>query len=197
MTITTGILLFDGFEELDAVGPWEVWTMGSMPGDTAVSIAERPGEITAAKGMRFVPEHHFDDPALPALDVLVVPGGQGTRREATNEVMLDWIAEMARRCTWTTSVCTGSLLLHAAGVATGKTVTTHWAYVDELRARGNVTVRDDVRWVRDGTVVTSAGVSAGIDMALWVLGQVHGPDHARATQRLMEYDPAPPYAAAV
>jgi putative intracellular protease/amidase len=197
MTITTGILLFDGFEELDAIGPWEVWGAGRLPGDAVVSIGARPGEIVAAKGLRVLPEYSLADLRLPALDVLVVPGGQGTRVEVNNTTLLDWIAEIAQQCTWVTSVCTGSLLLHASGVAAGRTVTTHWAFVEEFRKRENVTVRDDVRWVRDGNIVTSAGVSAGIDMSLWVLGQVQGADHARATQRFMEYNPAPPYAAAV
>ena len=94
-----------------------------------------------------------------------------------------------------TSVCTGSLLLTEAGPAAGRRVTTHWGFVDQLTARGKATVLQNVRYVREGNVVTAAGVSAGIDMALWLTGQMHGVAHARATQRLMEYDPAPPYAA--
>jgi transcriptional regulator GlxA family with amidase domain len=96
-----------------------------------------------------------------------------------------------------TSVCTGALLLHEAGFARGKRVTTHWAFVESLRARGEVTVLEGRRYVRDGNVVTSAGVSAGIDMTLWLVGQVHGVDHARAVQKAIEYEPAPPYSAEV
>ncbi len=129
--------------------------------------------------------------------MLLVPGGIGTRREVQNPEMLAWIAKTASTCKWITSVCTGSLLLTEAGPALGKRVTTHWGFVDQLAARGKATVLKDVRYVRDGNVVTSAGVSAGIDMALWLVGQMHGVNHARATQRGMEYDPAPPYMAEV
>jgi transcriptional regulator GlxA family with amidase domain len=198
MAITTGILLFDDAEELDFVGPWEVFTMARMNGhedDRVVTIAERAGPVRAAKGMRVIPDHSFAD--APALDVLVVPGGMGTRKEVENPAVLDWLRKAAEPCRWVTSVCTGSLLLHGAGLARGKRVTTHWAFVTQLRARGDIEVLERVRWVRDGNLVTAAGVSAGIDMALWVVGQLHGPDHARITQRLMEYDPAPPYAAEV
>ena len=94
-----------------------------------------------------------------------------------------------------TSVCTGSLLLHEAGFARGRRVTTHWGFVETLRRRGDVTVLDDVRYVRDGNLVTAAGVSAGIDMALWLVGQLHTPELARSVQRYIQYDPAPPYAA--
>jgi transcriptional regulator GlxA family with amidase domain len=96
-----------------------------------------------------------------------------------------------------TSVCTGSLLLHAAGLAQGKRITTHWKFVDALRERGGAEVIEGVRYVRDGNLVTAAGVSAGIDMALWLVGQIHGPSFAREAQRRMQYDPAPPYAAEV
>jgi transcriptional regulator GlxA family with amidase domain len=96
-----------------------------------------------------------------------------------------------------TSVCTGSLLLQGAGLAAGKRITTHWAFVETLRQRGGATVLDDVRYVRDGNLVTSAGVSAGIDMALWLVGQLYDVTHARNVQRVMQYDPAPPYTADV
>lgn len=127
-----------------------------------------------------------------------MPGGHGTRREVGNRILLDWIAAVASSCTWVTSVCTGSLLLAAAGPARGKRVTTHWAAVDEVRGRGEAgEVLTDVRYVRDGNVVSSAGVSAGIDMALWLVGQLFEPAFARAVQRRMEYNPAPPYAGEV
>jgi len=198
MPLTTGILLFEGMEELDVVGPWEVFTMARMAGhesDRVVAIAERPGPVRAAKGLRMIPDCSFAD--APALDVLVVPGGQGTRTEVENPVLLEWLRKAAEPCTWVASVCTGSLLLHGAGLARGKRVTTHWGFVAQLRERGDVEVLEKVRYVRDGNLVTSAGVSAGIDMALWLVGQIHGVAHARLTQKLMEYDPAPPYAAEV
>lgn len=195
MPFTTGVLLFDDAEELDFAGPWEVFTMARMKGDRVVTIAERDQPIRAAKGLRVLPDHTLAD--APPLDVLVVPGGEGTRREVENPAVLDWIKSAAANCTWVTSVCTGSYVLHAAGLVADRQVTTHWGFVDQLREQGNVTVLENVRYVRDGNVVTAAGVSAGIDMSLWVVGQLYGIPHARVVQRLMEYDPAPPYAAEV
>lgn len=195
MGLTIGILLYDDTEELDWAGPWEVFTMAARDGDSVVTIAEGPGPIHCRKGLRVLPDHTFDD--APALDVLVVPGGLGSRIEVDNPVLLDWIASVVEECTWITSVCTGSFLLHAAGPARGKRVTTHWASIDRLRAEGDVTVLEHVRYARDGNVVTAAGVSAGIDMALWIVGQVYDVEHARFTQRAMEYEPAPPYQAEV
>ena len=195
MSITTGILLFDGVEELDFAGPWEVFAMARAEGDAVVTIAERTDPIRGAKGLRVLPDHTFDD--APELDVLVVPGGQGTRVEIDNPVLVEWITKVAPGCTWVTSVCTGVFLLHAAGPARDRQVTTHWASIDRLRDEGNVTVHEHVRYVRDGNLVTSAGVSAGIDMALWLVGQIYGEEHARVTQHAMEYEPAPPYAARV
>jgi transcriptional regulator GlxA family with amidase domain len=192
---TTGILLFDEAEELDFVGPLEVFGMARQEGDQVVTIAEKAEPVRANLGLRVVPDHTIAD--APALDVLVVPGGLGTRREAENPVLLDWIKQAAAGCTWVTSVCTGSMVLEAAGVIDGRKVTTHWAMVDTFREKDSVTVLDSRRYVRDGNVVTAAGVSAGIDMSLWVVGQLYGVDHARGVQRFMEYDPAPPYAAEV
>lgn len=197
MAITTGILLFPDVEELDFVGPWEVLTsaaaFGPGQGDRVVTIAERKEPVRAAKGLRVLPDHDFAD--APPLDVVLVPGGQGTRREVDNPVLIEWLRKVADRCQWVTSVCTGTLLLHGAGLTRGKRVTTHWAFVKTLRERGDVEVLEHVRYVRDGNLVTAAGVSAGIDMALWLVGQVHGADHARTVQRYIQYDPAPPYAA--
>jgi transcriptional regulator GlxA family with amidase domain len=195
MPFTTGVLLFDDAEELDFAGPWEVFTMARMEGDRVVTIAERDQPIRAAKGLRVLPDHTLAD--APPIDVLVVPGGEGTRREVENPAVLDWIKSAAANCTWVTSVCTGSYVLHAAGLVADRQVTTHWGFVDQLREQGNVTVLENVRYGRDGNVVTAAGVSAGIDMSLWVVGQLYGIPHARVVQRLMEYDPAPPYAAEV
>ncbi|HEX7775196.1 MAG TPA: DJ-1/PfpI family protein [Parvibaculum sp.] len=201
---TIGILIFDEVEELDFVGPYEVFTMSNemfarsenARRDKVVLISESGKTVTCAKGMRV--EAHYGIADAPKLDVLLVPGGMGTRREVENKPLLDWIARVAGTCEWVTSVCTGAMLLTAAGPARGKRVTTHWAFVDALRKREEASeVLEKVRYVRDGNVVTSAGVSAGIDMALWLTGQMHGEDHARVTQLGMQYDPAPPYAAAV
>lgn len=195
-----GFLLFDDLEELDMVGPWEVFTMAAKIRPeldiSCVTIAPDGGTVRCAKGMRVVADHGFAD--APALDVLVVPGGQGTRREVGNRRLLDWIASVAPSCAWVTSVCTGSMLLAAAGPARGRRITTHWGAVELVRGRGEAAaVLDDVRYVRDGNVVTSAGVSAGIDMALWLVGEIWEPAFARKVQRQMQYDPAPPYAGEV
>ena len=192
-----GILLFDDVEELDFVGPWEVFASAAAgcEDDRVVTIAESTAPVRCAKGLRVLPDHAFDD--APALDVVLVPGGQGTRREVDNPVLIDWIRAVVPGCSWVTSVCTGALLLHEAGAARGRRVTTHRGFIETLRARGDITVQERVRYVRDGNLVTAAGVSAGIDMALWLVGQLHGPDYARSIQHLIEYDPAPPYAADV
>jgi transcriptional regulator GlxA family with amidase domain len=196
---TIGIVIFDGAEELDFVGPWEVFTMATreLPAQArVVTIAERAEPVRCAKGLRVIPDHSFAD--APELDVVLVPGGEGTRREAENPVMLDWLRKVGERCSWVTSVCTGSYVLARAGFAEGRRITTHWAFVPALRERApGATVLEKVRYVRDGNLVTAAGVSAGIDMALWLTGQLWGVEHARKTQLFMEYDPAPPYSALV
>jgi transcriptional regulator GlxA family with amidase domain len=193
---TFGLLIFDEAEELDFCGPWEVFTASSMIrefSDQVVLIAEQSGAVRCGKGMKVIPDHTLED--APPLDLLLVPGGYGTRREVSNAKLISWIAAAAARATWVTSVCTGALLLHEAGVARGRRVATHHAFEDTLQARGNVTVVRDARYVVDGNLVTSQGVSAGIDMALWVTGQIYGRDHARAVSRYIQYDPAPPYLA--
>jgi len=195
MSLRFGILIFDGAEELDFVGPFEVFTMARWmkSDDTEVLlVAERDGPVACAKGMRVLPDATTAN--CGKLDVLLIPGGQGTRREVDNKPLLDWIAATAKTALWTTSVCTGAMLLTAAGPARGKRVTTHWAFIESLRQRGEAAeVLENYRYVQDGNVVTSAGVSAGIDMALWLIGQLHDIPFARAVQKRMEYDPLPPY----
>lgn len=204
MTLKLGVLIFDDAEELDFVGPWEVFTMANevagYSGDEkpfeTLMIAEKNAPVRCRKGMRVLPDATTE--TCGKLDILLIPGGQGTRAEVENKKLLAWIAQTAADCTWITSVCTGALLLTAAGPAQGKRVTTHWGFIEQLRARNEAAeVLEKVRYVQDGNVVTAAGVSAGIDMALWLVGQIRSPDFARTVQRMMEYDPAPPYAAAV
>ena len=197
-----GIVVFDGAEELDFVGPWEVFTASAAlraeaevdgsADDRVVLIAESSAPVRCAKGLRVLPDLTFAD--VTALDVVVVPGGRGTRREVENPLLLGWLRTVDATTTWTTSVCTGSFLLHASKVAEGRRLATHWGSEDRLAALGVDVVRE-ARFVRDGKVVSSQGVSAGIDMALWVVGQLHSPAHARRVQRYIQYDPAPPYSA--
>ena len=203
MALRLGILLFNDAEELDFVGPWEVFTMANEVAEMSgkdkpfepFMIAEKNDAVYCRKGMRVLPD--LTTAASGKLDILLIPGGQGTRTEVKNEKLLAWIAKAAADCTWITSVCTGALLLTAAGPAKGRRVTTHWAFIEQLRTRNEAAeVLENVRYVQDGNVVTAAGVSAGIDMALWLTGQILTPEFARTVQRAMEYDPAPPYGAA-
>ncbi len=193
---TYGLLMFEGLEELDLVGPWEVFTASAMLRehvDTVVTVAADLAPVRCAKGLRILPDHSLED--HPPLDVLLVPGGMGTRREVDNAVLTGWIARTAKDAEWVMSVCTGALLLHEAGPARGRRVATHHAFEDTLAARGDITVVRDARYVVDGNLLTSQGVSAGIDAALWLVGRLHGVDHARAVRRYIQYDPAPPYLA--
>jgi len=162
-------------------------------GDRVVTIAEHDRPVACKKGLRVVPDYTFAD--APGLDILLVPGGEGARRGVENPALIEFVRRAGHACRWVTSVCTGSYLLHAAGYTRGKRITTHWGYVEALRALDDMTVLDQVRYVRDGNLVTAAGVSAGIDMALWLVGQMHGAQHARIVQRAIQYEPAPPYAA--
>lgn len=194
---TYGILIFDGAEELDFAGPWEVFTASGLvrdEGDKAVLIAERPDPVRCNKGMRVLPDHGLED--HPKLDVLLIPGGAGARgEEMTNQTVLEWVRKVAAEAEWVTSVCTGAAILHAAGLLKGRRVATHWAYEKTLEGLGDVTVVRDARYVVDGNLATSQGVSAGIDMSLWLIGRIHGRDHARSVRKYIQYEPAPPYLA--
>jgi transcriptional regulator GlxA family with amidase domain len=188
---TTGILLFDGVEELDFVGPWEVLAVARQEGDTVVTVAERTDVLRCGQGLRVVPDHSFAD--CPPLDVVVVPGGIGAMTAVHDPTVMAWLGTVSAEADWVTSVCNGALLLWGIGATRGRTVTTHTMFADFLRAKGDVEVVVDRRWVVDGNVVTAAGVSAGIDMALWLVGQLYGEEHARSVKQALEYDPAPPF----
>ena len=193
MAMTTGILLFDDAEELDFAGPWEVLTVAAMfgEGDRVVTIAEESRPVRCAKGMRVVPDYTFAD--APPLDIVLVPGGIGTRTAVDNPALIEWLRRAGERCIWVTSVCTGALLLHEAGFARGKRVTTHWSFIEEPApaARHHRAREHALRLRRQRR--HRGRVSAGIDMALWLVGQIRGVDCARQVQRWIEYDPAPPY----
>lgn len=189
------ILLFDGVEELDAVGPWEVlayWIHEHPADGYEVSCMSRNGApVTAAKGLTLCPHHAVAD--APALDVLIHPGGRGTRPLLSDAEHLAWVRAQRQTVPLLTSVCTGSLVYAAAGLLAGRPATTHWAALDELRALDRtVQVRAEDRWVDDGNVITSAGVSAGIDMALHLVSRLAGADRARQVRRGIQYDPQPP-----
>jgi transcriptional regulator GlxA family with amidase domain len=192
MARTIGIVLFNDAEELDWAGPWEVLTSACKDGDRVVTIAEGREPVRCAKGLRVLADHTFVD--SPPLDVILIPGGRGTRLEMKNDAMLQFVTAQAASTEWMTSVCTGSFVLAAAGLLEGKRATTHWAAFEELRSHApDLDLDVNARWVVDGNVVTAAGVSAGIDMALWLVGQMYDIEHARTVQRYIQYDPAPPY----
>lgn len=192
---TIGIVLFDGFEELDAIGPWEVlayWTREFPDDGWAVTTLSRDGDaVTAAKGLVVTPEHSYS--SVPALDVLLYPGGQGTRAHLRDMAQLDWVRAQRASVPLMTSVCTGALVYAAAGLLRGRPATTYWDALDLLRELDpSVDVRERDRWVDDGDLITGAGVSAGIDMALHLVDRLAGRERARQVRRGIQYDPAPP-----
>jgi transcriptional regulator GlxA family with amidase domain len=192
-----GILIFPDVEILDFCGPFEVFASATLPAQTdggpemrlfeVFTIAERSELVACRGGLLVQPNHTLDE--HPPLDLVVIPGGYGTRREQENPVILDWIAQQRRTGALTTSVCTGAFLLGAAGLLDGLRATTHWTTIDGLRAHLPTTnVLADARVVDEGEIITSAGVSAGIDMALHVVRRLHGDEVARRTARDMEYE---------
>ncbi len=192
---TVGILIFDDVEVLDFCGPFEVFAMARPAGEhsdaaplfTAITIAEALRTVTCRGGLLVQPNATIAD--HPTLDLLVVPGGQGTRRERHNERVLDWIAAQDQSTELTTSVCTGAFLLAERGLLNGRRATTHWGSVDWMRSEyPAVTMLGDQRVVDEGRIITSAGVSAGIDMSLHVVERLHGLETAAWTARRMEYD---------
>ena len=186
------IPLFDRFTALDAVGPYEV--LSRVPGAEVVFAGERTGEYRTDTGvLGLTADAALDDVPPASVDVLVVPGGFGTRplAKSPDNAYVRWIRDVHRSTTWTTSVCTGALLLGAAGVLEGLPATTHWRLVDALASYGATPVRERV--VRAGKVVTAAGVSAGIDMALTLSSLLADETAARAIQLAIEYDPQPPF----
>ena len=189
------IALFDGVEELDFAGPWEVlsWWARGWPEDgvDVFTVAHSAEAITCAKGLRVLPDRTWQD-AGP-IDVLIYPGGQGTRRQLGDERIRRRLRGIAANGTLMTSVCTGALVYADAGLLDGRPATTHWRSLDRLRSLGtDVDVREHTRFVDDGDVVTAAGVSAGIDMALHLVRRLHSEERAREVRRGIQYDPEPP-----
>lgn len=185
-----GIVIFEEAEELDFVGPWEMLSMwGTHAGGPKerLIIAQSVAPVTCAKGLVIVPNTSFAQ--CPNLDILIIPGGQGTRREVENVALISFIKEQAKHCKAVLSVCTGSFLLHRAGLLTEKRATTHWNSLDRLKVLGDVDVVEE-RFVSDGNIWTSAGVSAGTDMALAFIASFAGEEAAAKTQAAAEYYPS-------
>ncbi|HEU4462525.1 MAG TPA: DJ-1/PfpI family protein [Solirubrobacterales bacterium] len=182
------ILVFDGITALDAIGPYEV--LRSVPGWKVQFVGKEKGEVRTDSGaLGLSADHAIAE--VEAADIVLVPGGQGNRALLDDEEVLGWLRRLDAGTKWTTSVCTGSMVLGAAGLLEGKRATCHWAFLDDLREYGVEPVQG--RYVEDGKVLTAAGVSAGIDMALHLVGQEVGPELAQAVQLGIEYDPQPPF----
>jgi transcriptional regulator GlxA family with amidase domain len=190
-----GIALFEGAEELDWAGPWEVlsaWAHG-WPSDGVVVFTAAHGRevVTCAKGLHVIPDYSWK--TAPPFDVLVFPGGRGTRRELKDEEVLSWLRGLRDRGTLLTSVCTGALVYAAAGLLEGRPATTYWNQLDYLgELDPTIDVRRDDRFVDSGEIVTAAGVSAGIDMALHLVARLHSEERARQVRQYIQYDPQPP-----
>lgn len=188
--MNVGIVIFPEVEELDFVGPWEIlgmWSAHAEGPEQRLIVAQSTEPVTGAKGLTITPNVSFVQ--CPKLDVLVVPGGQGTRREVENAALISFISEQAKYCKAVLAVCTGAFLLHRAGLLKGRRATTHWNSLDRLRAVGDVTVVED-RFVKDGIIWSSAGVSAGTDMVLAFVASYAGEEAAAKTQAAAEYYPS-------
>ena len=193
--IRVGIVVYEDVEVLDFCGPFEVFSVARLDETTRrerpspflpVLVAQDAGPVTATGGLRVLPAHTFDD--CPPLDILLVPGGWGFRQQMDNALLHQWLRERAAAARTLAAVCTGAMLLGAAGLLEGREVTTHWKWIDAMRERfPTVSVRADRHLVTDGAVHTSAGISAGIDLALKLVEAYCGAGIARATARHMEY----------
>ena len=198
MAPSIGIALFDGVEELDWVGPWEVLSAWAhfFPEDGAevFTMAQVDGPVRCAKGARVLADYTWDD--HPPVDVLVFPGGRGTRPMVGDDGVRRWVRSVAASASLVTSVCTGALVLGDAGILDRRPATTHWRAFDELATVGTgIEVRPGQRFVDDGDVITSAGVSAGIDMALHLVARLSpaGAERSREVRTIIDYDPEPPH----
>jgi transcriptional regulator GlxA family with amidase domain len=189
-TRTLAILVCDDVEALDFCGPFEVFSVANRftesPAFTVLTVAEIAGPVLTRGGLSVDPNHHLAD--CPRPDVLLVPGGQGTRKEMHNPALIDWIRQASTKAELVLSVCTGALLLAKAGLLDGLVATTHHGAIDLLRQTApQTTVHTDRRFVDNGRVVCSAGIAAGIDMSLHVVSRLLGRDVAEKTARQMEY----------
>lgn len=185
-----GILVFNQVEELDFAGPWEMLTMwrekANGPSNCLI-VGQSMEPVICAKGLSINPHASFA--TCPPLDYLLIPGGQGTRREVSNPLLIEFVASQAKNCKAVLSVCTGSFILHAAGLLSGRKATTHWGSLERLRALGDVTVVEQ-RYVQDGHIWSSAGISAGTDLMLALIASVDGETAAGKVQFAAEYYPS-------
>lgn len=188
-SLQIAILLYPGATALDAVGPWEV--LSRMPGTEVRFVGKEVGPIvTEGDALALGVTHTIAE--TPAPDIVVAPGGSTTASEMVDDEILDWLRAVHKTTMWTVSVCTGALILGAAGILKGLPATTHWYKMGVLRIMG-AKPQPEARIVSSGKVVTAAGVSAGIDAALWLAGEIAGRERAEAIQLIIEYDPRPPF----
>ena len=191
---TIAVAIWNGVEELDVVGPYEVLTAWAHSANGrgnvhVLTVAERPGEVCCAHRLRLLPDTTWVD--VDRIDVLVLPGGNAGSQVADKQVLAR-VRSLSEQGTLMTSVCTGALVLAAAGLLDGRAATTHWSALERLASYDNVEVRPDDRFVDTGSVITSAGVSAGIDMALHLVARLDSVERAQHVRRYIQYDPQPP-----
>ncbi|WP_291326307.1 DJ-1/PfpI family protein [Desulfovibrio sp. UCD-KL4C] len=196
---TYGIYIYDQVAELDFVGPLQVFATSNSildKSDKIITISNSTEPIRGIGGLQVIPDFSFEN--APVLDVLLIPGtAEATEHALNNPEAVEWISKQANKVKWMTGVCTGSLIMQKAGLLKGRKATTHWLLMEYLEKDPEVTALPEMRYVRDGNVVTAQGISAGIDMALWLVGQIYTPEHARMVRKILQYDPAPPYTAEV
>lgn len=192
-----GIYLFQQVAALDFVGPADVFSLSNMlhNGGRVVTIAESTAPVVCANGMTITPDYDFS--SAPELDVLLIPGAEQLDDAMGSPAALEWITQQADQVAFVAAVCTGALIIQKAGLLVDKKATTHWQLLEQLAADERTRVMPEMRYVRDGQVITAQGISAGIDMALWLVGELYTPDHARMVRKILQYDPAPPYTAEV
>jgi transcriptional regulator GlxA family with amidase domain len=194
MEYTYGLYVYDNVAALDFIGPSDVFVVSNyiLQQGKVITVSETPGSINCIGGMELVPTTSFE--TAPPLDVLVIPGSEASTLPL-NDNVTEWIRSQASQVKYVAAVCSGSLILQKAGLLANRKATTHWLCTETLSKDSSINVMPDMRYVRDGNIVTSQGVSAGIDMALWLVGQLHSPEHAREVRKFIQYDPAPPYTA--
>lgn len=192
MSITYGLFIYNKVASLDFIGPYETFTVSRYckQDNRVVTVAESRDPVRCLGGLEVTPDYCIN--TAPPIDVLVVPGAEDVSN--ISDEVIEWIKQQNTHGLYTTSVCTGALILQRAGLLAGRKATTHWMLLEALENDPTIEVLADERYVQDGNIVTSQGISAGIDMALWLLGQIHSPEHSRQVAKFLQYEPAPPYA---
>jgi len=195
MPLKIAVLIYDDVATLDFTGPMEVFNIAQylkFADLQLYTVAAGDKAVTCMGGLKIIPDYTLE--TCPAPDILLIPGAADTTPQINNSRLTNWLKQTAPKCRWVFSVCTGTLILANTGLLKGKKTTTHWSVIGTLRSIPEIEVLENVRYVCDGNLLTSAGVSAGIDAALWLVGQLYSPQQARDVQKGLEYYPAPPYA---